>query len=76
MAHNSVWLTLHVPTITVRLTPELQKLWQDIQFHEESGQYEQYDAAWNAFLDKAHYDIMDQIADDYNVTDAGEVRGA
>ena len=76
MAQNTVWLRLNIPTIHIRLTPELQKLWNDIQFHEESRQYPQYDAAWNDFLNKAHDDIMDQIADDYNVSDAGEVRGA
>jgi hypothetical protein len=76
MAQNSVWLRLDVPTIRIRLTPELQEIWNDIQFFEEAQQYDQYNAAWDAFLGLAHYDIMDQIADDYNVSDAGETRGA
>ncbi len=38
--------------------------------------YTEYDEAWNEFLKKAHYDIMDQVADDYYVCDSGEERGA
>lgn len=76
MAENKVWLRLDVPTIHIRLTPELQSLWNDIQFYEEAQMYTEYDHAWELFLAKAHDDIMDQIADDYFVSDAGETRGA
>lgn len=76
MAENTVWLRLDIPTIRIRLTPELQEIWNQIQFYEEAQMYTEYDNEWNKFLNKAHYDIMDQIADDYNVSDAGEVRGA
>jgi len=58
------------------LTPELQEIWNNIQFYEEAQMYTEYDNAWNEFLEKAHYDIMDQIADDYYVSDSGEERGA
>lgn len=76
MAENTVWLRLDIPTINIRLTPELQEIWNQIQFFEEAQMYTEYDNEWSKFLNKAHYDIMDQIADDYNVSDAGEVRGA
>lgn len=76
MAQNTVWLRLDVPTIRIRLTPELQEIWNNIQFYEEAQMYTEYDNAWNEFLEKAHYDIMDQIADDYYVSDSGEERGA
>jgi len=76
MAANTVWLRLDIPTVHIRLTPELQELWNNIQFFEDSQMYTEYDEAWNQFLNLAHDDIMDQIADDYNVSDAGETRGA
>lgn len=76
MAQNTVWLRLDIPTIRIDLTPELQEIWNRIQFHEESHQYTQYDEAWEEFLSKAHYKIMEQIEDDYHVSDAGETRGA
>ena len=75
MATNRVWLRLDIPTIHLELTPELQEIWNEIQFFEDSQMHTAYDDAWNRFLTKAHYKIMEQIEDDYNVSDAGETRG-
>lgn len=74
-AKNYVELRLDAPSVRIELTEELQKVWNEIQFHEESRQYDLYDAAWEKFLKLAHSDIMDQIADEFYVMDANERRG-
>jgi len=74
-AKNTVELRLDIPRVSIVLTEELQKVWNEIQFHEESKQYDLYDAAWEKFLKLSHDEIMDQIADDYWVSDASENRG-
>ncbi len=75
MAKNYVELSLDAPSVRIELTEELQKIWNEIQFHEESKQYDQYDAAWEKFLKLAHADIMDQIAEEFFVMAASERRG-
>lgn len=76
MANNTVELQISSPTIRIVLTPALQEIWNRIQFHEESKQYDQYDAAWEEFLDMTHEDIIDQFSDEFYVMDAREYRGA
>jgi hypothetical protein len=75
MAKNYVDLYLEAPDIRIELTEELQKVWNEIQFHEDSGQYTLYDAAWDKFLKLAHNDIMDQFANEIYVSGAKERRG-
>jgi hypothetical protein len=75
MVKNYVELDLDFPSVRIELTEEFQKVWNEIQFHEESKQYDLYDAAWDKFLKLAHSDIMDQIADEFYVMSAKERRG-
>ncbi len=75
MADNFVHLHLDVPSITLKLTPKLQNLWNDIQFYEDSQQYTEYDHAWELFLNEAMDEILDQIREDLFVVDTATTRG-
>lgn len=75
MADNYVHLHIDTPSITLKLTPKLQTLWNDIQFYEDAQQYTEYDHAWELFLNEAMDEILDQVRDDLFVSTATESRG-
>jgi len=75
MADNYVHLHLDTSSVTLKLTPKLQTLWNDIQFYEDSQQYTEYDHAWELFMNEARDDILDQLWEDLGVTYARTTRG-
>ncbi len=76
MAQNYVRLHIDAPSVRVNLTPALQELWNQIQFYEETHEYDKYDKAWDEFLSLAMPDIMFQIEEDLTIQAAKEYRGA
>jgi hypothetical protein len=76
MAQNYVRIHIDPPSVRINLTPELQELWNQIQFYEETQEYDRYDQAWDEFLSLTMSDILYQIEDDLTISRAKEYRGA